>query len=95
MAKREPGWRRVYNAPPEMRRKFLTWVPLFLAPSLVSLALALIAVHELQHAGWSFLPVAAVAVLTLIGVKRLLWRLVLRYARHVDARNSSDSRNAG
>jgi hypothetical protein len=91
MAKRQPIWRRFYNAPPEMRRKLFTWIPLLLAPGLVSLALGLVAAFGLSHAGWSFPPVAAVVVVTVVGVKRLLWLLVLRYARHVDARSSSES----
>ena len=45
----------------------------------------------LKSAGWTFLPTVAVAVAVLLGVYRVLVRLVLLYARHLDSRAASSS----
>jgi hypothetical protein len=73
------------------RRTILVLFGMYNTVTLGSLGVAVGAVLALKSAGWTFVPSMAVAGVLLLGSRRLLWRLALRYARHRDGRKPGDA----
>jgi hypothetical protein len=70
----------------ERRRNVVTVFGLYWGSGLLSLAAGAGTALGLKSAGWTFLPTVAVLVAVFLGVSRVLVRLVLLYARHLDSR---------
>ena len=70
----------------ERRRNVVTVFGLYWGSGLLSLAAGAGTGLALKSAGWTFLPAVAIALAILLGVSRVLVRLVLLYARHLDSR---------
>jgi hypothetical protein len=69
----------------ERRRNVVTVFGLYWGSRLLSLGAGVGTGLGLKSAGWTFLPRVAVALAVLLGVYRVLVRLVLFYARHLDS----------